>query len=287
MDRHPDAWIARRTLYEGALFEIGHVICRPWPDLRTEVQAAPFNILALTTAGMWALHEGPRRHVVATPNDAIFVSAGQSHRVSFPGYVGDQAITVRIMPEGLARLAPQAGAVTTRTILPAEAILARAMLMRTLTLTPGDPLLIEELTASLLNSTLDSAKPSRKSSLHVERVKEAISTTPDRKWTLGELSGIAGISPCHLAHVFQDEVGTSVYRYTVRLRLAAALNAVLDSNKDITTIALDAGFASHSHFTARFRAFFGITPDGLRRTARSGRVAELRKIVTAPLAAAA
>jgi len=210
----------------------------------------------------------------------------KSHRVSFPGHVGDQAMTVRITPEGLGRLAPHANAITTRTVLSAKGILSRATLMRTLIRFP-DPLLIEELTVGLLDSTLNSVKPLKSGSLHVERVKEAISTSPERRWTLGELSGTAGISPCHLAHVFQDEVGTSVYRYAVRLRLAVALNAVLDSNADITTIALDAGFASHSHFTARFRAFFGFTPDALRRTTRSGKAAELRKIVTAPLAAAA
>ena len=40
-----------------------------------------------------------------------------------------------------------------------------------------------------------------------------------------------------------------------------ALDAVLDCGDDFTTIALDAGFASHSHFTARFRSFFGFTAE--------------------------
>jgi AraC-like DNA-binding protein len=56
---------------------------------------------------------------------------------------------------------------------------------------------------------------------------------------------------------------------------------VLDGDDDPTTIALDAGFASHSHFTARFRGFFGCTPAALRRTANATSLAELRKIVTA------
>jgi transcriptional regulator GlxA family with amidase domain len=87
--------------------------------------------------------------------------------------------------------------------------------------------------------------------------------------------------------VFNREVGTSVYRYAVGLRLAKALDAVLDSNLDLTSIALDAGFSSHSHFTARFRAFFGLTPLALRRSASPGKAAELRKFVTAHPAATA
>ena len=63
--------------------------------------------------------------------------------------------------------------------------------------------------------------------------------------------------------------------------VATAVDAVLDSGDDLTAIALDAGFASHSHFTARFRRFYGCTPTALRRVATAGRIAELRKIVTA------
>ena len=49
----------------------------------------------------------------------------------------------------------------------------------------------------------------------------------------------------------------------------------------LTSIALDAGFASHSHFTARFRNFFGCTPAALRRMATAEQVGEMRKIMTA------
>jgi AraC family transcriptional regulator len=75
--------------------------------------------------------------------------------------------------------------------------------------------------------------------------------------------------------------GTSIYDYVLRERLAYALDAVLDRRKDITTIALDAGFTSHSHFTARFRRFFNCTPVAFRHLATAEHVVELRKIMTA------
>jgi len=56
---------------------------------------------------------------------------------------------------------------------------------------------------------------------------------------------------------------------------------VLDSGDDLTGIALEAGFASHSHFTARFRNFFGCTPSALRQKKSVGQISQLRKIVTA------
>ena len=297
MDRAPDAWITRRSLFEGALFDIGYIACRPRPEIRHEVEYPSLNVLALPIAGVFALHQGPRRHVTATPNHAVFISSRRPYRVTFPGNIGDDCLTLRLTPEGLAQLAPEAmsgdgfdeSTVASRAVLAPAAILGRGLLWRQLARGDADPLLVEELGVGLLRSALPAvrSRSTRPRSAHVERVKEAISTMPERRWTLGELAGIAGVSPCHLAHVFNREVGTSVYRYTLRSRLAKALNAVLDSRLDLTSIALDAGFASHSHFTARFREFFGITPDALRRSAGSHEVDALRKFVTARPAATA
>lgn len=286
MTRPAEDWITRRSLYQGRLFEIGHVVCRPTPEVRTEVEYPALNVLALPTAGVFALHHGPRRQVVATPNHAVFIASGRPCRVTFPGNVGDECLVMRMSPEGLARLVPEAMAgdgfepsvLASHVALPPSAILARGILWRRFARGEADPLLVEEVGIGLLDAALGVARRSRASSghsRHVRRVKEAISAAPERKWTLDELSSVAGVSPYHLAHVFTREVGTSVYRYAMRQRLARALDAVLDSDLDLTSIALDAGFASHSHFTARFRSFFRLTP------------VQLRKIVTARPAAAA
>jgi AraC-like DNA-binding protein len=115
----------------------------------------------------------------------------------------------------------------------------------------------------------------------LERVKEAGALAPADKWTIAKLARVAHLSPFHLCHVFRQMVGTPIYDYVLRERLAHTLDAVLDGGDDLTTIALDAGFASHSHFTARFRSFFGCTPAALRRVATAEHLAELRKIMTA------
>jgi len=114
----------------------------------------------------------------------------------------------------------------------------------------------------------------------LERVKEAVALAPAEKWSVARLAQIAHLSPFHLCHVFRQMVGTSIYDYVLQARLAQALDAVLDG-ADLTEVALDAGFASHSHFTARFRGFFGCTPAALRQRAAAGRAREIRKILTA------
>jgi AraC-like DNA-binding protein len=115
----------------------------------------------------------------------------------------------------------------------------------------------------------------------LERVKEAVALAPADSWNVAKLANIANLSPFHLCHIFRQMVGTSIYDYVLQERLAQTLDSVLDGGDDLTAIALDAGFASHSHFTARFRRFFGCTPTALRRTATAEDIAELRKIMTA------
>jgi AraC-like DNA-binding protein len=54
-----------------------------------------------------------------------------------------------------------------------------------------------------------------------------------------------------------------MYRYQLRLRLSRALLELPHCN-DITGLALDLGFYSHSHFSNSFRKAFGMTPSSYR-----------------------
>jgi AraC-like DNA-binding protein len=297
MNCDADVQIVRRTLFDGKLFGVAHVVGRSSLSACGEIEHPSLNVLVLPIAGVFAMHDGPRRHVVATPNHAVFISAGIPYRISFPGCIGDECLTLRLSSADLARVLPEAmsrdgfdsSAFASYTLLPPAVMLARSLLWTRFVRGEDDPLVIEELSIGLLVSTLRAAHKTqtgtspgtRRGFRHAEIVKEAVSLSPERKWTLAELAELACVSPCHLAHVFHEEVGTSVYHYVLRSRLAKALDVVLDSDIDLTAVALEAGFASHSHFTARFRVLFGLTPNALRRTANSGKAAELRKIVTA------
>ena len=99
----------------------------------------------------------------------------------------------------------------------------------------------------------------------VEATQIAMAREPGRAWKLGELADEAGCSPFYLARTFHSVVGMPLHRYELRARLAAALDAVLDTSQDLTTIALELAFSSHSHFTHVFRRAFGITPSALRK----------------------
>lgn len=101
----------------------------------------------------------------------------------------------------------------------------------------------------------------------------------DRRLTLSDLARRAGCSPFQLCRAFRHATGGPVHRWLLRLRLHASLERVAEPRSDLTAVALDLGFASHSHFTAAFRRTFGLTPSELRQRAQCRTMARLRVTV--------
>ena len=293
--KHPGqtASIVRRTLFESDAIRIGSFDANPRSDACGEVEHQSLNVVVLPFAGVFSKHDAPGRAVIGTPSHAVFIAANTPYRIGFPGAIGDRSIVLRF-DDALAAddLDWQRGgeALKSHGLLPAEDMMRRNLLRRLLADPATDRFEIETLGLELLNQCLHALR--RESLLlqpavrlrrmrAVERAKEAVAVAPADAWNIARLAMIANLSPFHLCHVFRDLVGTSLYEYVLRERLAQALHAVLDGGDSMTAIALDAGFASHSHFTARFRRFFGCTPAALRRTASAAKVGELRKIMTA------
>jgi AraC-like DNA-binding protein len=86
---------------------------------------------------------------------------------------------------------------------------------------------------------------------------------------LSDVAAAAGVSPFHACRMFKRETGVSVNRFLHRLRLRAALAELPDCQGDITRLALDLGYSSHSHFTYAFRREFGVPPSAAWNRGRS------------------
>jgi AraC family transcriptional regulator len=102
----------------------------------------------------------------------------------------------------------------------------------------------------------------------VARVKEIVANAAGRKVRLSDISQAVGVSPSHLAATFKKAERTTIHQYLVHLRLqrAASLLAGCD---DLTTLALNLGFASQSHFSNSFRRWAGCTPGTYRARLRA------------------
>lgn len=72
----------------------------------------------------------------------------------------------------------------------------------------------------------------------------------------------AGLSTSRFLHVFRAHAQVAFRRYRLWARMRAAVTAISDG-ADLTRAALDAGFATPSHFSAAFRAMFGVAPSSL------------------------
>jgi len=84
---------------------------------------------------------------------------------------------------------------------------------------------------------------------------------------IAKLARRAGSSVRTLERCFLAETGTSIGAWRRRVRLFHALRR-LEAGASVTDVALDAGYASASAFTAAFARQFGRTPTGRRRRAR-------------------
>lgn len=274
-----------QTLFESELLAIRHAIARPSPIQRDDVDRATADVLLLPIAGLFAKHDGPKQHFIANPNHALFFGCGKPYRVTFPDGIGDESLVFEFSKEALVNLLAEAVGVEElyspvlhpHCLLPPATVLNRELLWRHLMQGAADALAIEEISVSMLLASVqaaykdsggnDRAKQSLTMSRRrqqVETVKELISLYPTQEWTLGALARQANTSPYHLARVFREEVGVPVHRYLIRTRLGKALEVMRATDGDLTDIALEAGFASHSHFTFNFRSLFGIPPSQLR-----------------------
>ena len=99
----------------------------------------------------------------------------------------------------------------------------------------------------------------------IEQVKDIIASDLGRNMTLSELSRSVNCSPFLLCRVFREATGQTITSYRHALRVLAALERLREGITDITDLALELGYSSHSHFTHIFRRHLGITPSQFRQ----------------------
>jgi AraC family transcriptional regulator len=233
-------------LVRGRLVRVADVTCRAARGGcgAEEYSAAPQVVVP--RRGVFCVRRG-RQEVVADALTAVLLEG--EYRVSHPADGGDRCLAVTLAPElheeafGAARVLP-----------------VRQRLRVTLT---ADELEAEEGGLGLVAQLVDAA-PLR-SSPRVERVRELLAAAPTRRWTLSDIAGAVHVSPFHLARQFRAGTGETLARYLLGLRLALALDRLQEGEDDLARLAADLGFASHSHFTERFRHAFGRPPSKVRK----------------------
>jgi AraC-like DNA-binding protein len=287
----PEDQIAFKVLYESPLVSVSDYNCR---ILRGGPQAEEYNnsnSIVLMRHGAFCKHFG-KKNVTATVNQSVFFAKDSTYQVSHPADCGDRGtifnLSQRILKDIVRELDPAAddrpdysfpfvtGPCDNDIFWRHRELVTQLENAETSAL---EPLWADVTSIQLIADVLESAykqhgvKRKRRSETnadHAERAEAAKNYLAGRlgeRITLDDVARAVHASPFNFARIFQQQTGIPVHRYLTQLRLRASLEQLAGGADDITALALDLGFSSHSHFTETFRREFGCTPSEIRKNA--------------------
>jgi AraC-like DNA-binding protein len=256
---------------------VERVECHAAPRFGREDYSPDYQI-AFPYRGAFTWHVG-REGVLSDPNQVLFVRGGEPFRISetrahgfgelvitpHAAIMRDVAATGGFDLEDHPLFAARACCVPPRLQRLCLELLHRAP--------AGDfgELEASEMLVRLLTEALRLSPPARVHSPQtrrlIRRVKQFLEAYFRQRLHLTDVAAAVGGSPAYLTDVFRRFEGVPIHRYLTQLRLGRAL-LELPHAADLTVLALDLGFSSHSHFTLAFRRFFGCTPSEFRRSTR-------------------
>jgi AraC family transcriptional regulator len=313
MSRPSENPLTFRSLYDSPLVSVRDYRCRAGCGAPGDEEQPDANQIVLLRYGAFRKHFG-RRSVTADVNQAVFFSKESSYRVSHPADCGDRGTIFiappRVLKDIIRELDPTidrrperpfpfvTGPCNSGVFWRHRELAKRleAVKDNQPSLTgphPPDPLWVDVTALQLIADVLETAFARHGlSSLsgkrrrdgteadhadRVEAVKTYLASRMSERVTLNDVARAVGASPFHLARLFQQRTGAPVHRYLMCLRLRASLERLADGANDLTALALELGFSSHSHFTDSFRREFGCAPSDVRRAATRRGLREMSK----------
>jgi AraC family transcriptional regulator len=258
-------------LLDTALVNVRAVCCRGTCRHRSGVESASQTHLVFPFRGVYLRHVDGEQ-AVADANHVLFFNKDQGYQVSHPVSGGDTSLVLSLAEPMLAELTPRSLLASADPLtfnqqhlrIDARAQALVMLLRHSLEIGSIESLEAEGLSLTLVSRAIG-PRTSRASGATyarrrlVDRVKVLLAGDLSRRWTLSEIAAEIGGSTVYLTQVFQQVEGLPLYRYQLRLRLARALDLIA-GHDDLSRLALDLGFSSHSHFTAAFRQAYGMTP---------------------------
>jgi AraC-like DNA-binding protein len=101
------------------------------------------------------------------------------------------------------------------------------------------------------------------------RSRDAIDRTYAETLDVPALARVASVSEAHYIRTFRATFGETPHRYLQRRRVERAMFLLRETERNITDICLDVGFASLGTFSRTFRDIVGVNPTDYRAHAES------------------
>ena len=264
----PEPYVVRRFASD-AVF-IGDWEC-PGDRSRTVVDEVSHHFeIALQHVGSQVRETG-RERTIADLAHVVVQYAGDEYRLTHPAPRLERSVIMLVSSGVLDELRDDRLGFASRGVpLSSRAALARYELARALA--SGDALAGEDAALGLLEILAgdDAARGDRAEAPARDRaLVEAIQHELARRYrddvALDDIARAVKVSPWHASRVFRRTLGIPMRRYLVRLRVFAALEALDARRGEWTRLALEVGFASHSHFTDAFVRELGVAPSRAMR----------------------
>ena len=101
------------------------------------------------------------------------------------------------------------------------------------------------------------------------RARDAMDRTYAQPVDIPALAAVASVSAAHFIRTFRETFGETPHRYLQRRRVERAMFLLRETQRSVTDICLDVGFASLGTFSRTFRDVVGVNPTAYRtRTPR-------------------
>jgi AraC-like DNA-binding protein len=258
-------------LLDTGVVHVSNVDCRGTCRHRSADECASHTHFVFPFRGLYLRHVG-QDQTVADANHVLFFNKDQAYQVSHPLAGGDTSLVVSLAEPMIAELAPRNLLATLETPtfkvqhlrIDTRAQALVMLLKHSLRNGSIEPLEAEGLSLTLISRSLGPRTARAPGSTFarrrlVDRVKVLLASDLSRRWTLAGIAAEIRGSPVYLTQAFQQVEGMPLYRYHLHLRLARALDLIAE-RQDLSALAQDLGFSSHSHFSAAFKRSYGRTP---------------------------
>jgi AraC family transcriptional regulator len=213
------------------------------------------DYLCIVLAGGFAEQEGTRWH--ERLSGCFFTHhAGGTHHDRF-GSLGARCVNLHF-PEGEPGPAVEG-------VCSAPAMVAAQRLAFALAARSREELVMATLAAEMMGELNPRAPAGHDQGKWIDRLVQAISDEPLRRWTLRELAEIADRHPIHVAQSFRAKTGISLGAFQRLRRLTSLSLALRHSRTSLAMLAAEFGYCDQSHMTTEFRAAFGSSPGRYRR----------------------
>jgi AraC family transcriptional regulator len=271
----PKSCSCLHPLFRGAFFHVDDWRCAGHDSPGRHEEWCADDRIVITRRGVWQLQHA-RQIQTADPLHAILWPGQSGFRIHHPIGGADDCTVIRLTERGTRAmrecLAPRDADQIRDTFAHQSVALNQhnfalhwRLLLAARNPQTCDVLAIEDMAQTLLMEICQPkctrAPPSKHSIRIAHQAKEVIAKRFRDALSLSSIAETLGCSPFYVAHQFKRVFGTSVHQAQIQWRLRVGLSQVLDAPKEIGRIAMDLGFASHSHFSDTFRAQFGCAPN--------------------------